>query len=285
MIIVKDMSKDTLLKAINAEKITIQGLTDILGSIKEADKAVRSDLFDYIKRNAVINSISEKAKKEVSSRADFFETLTFACNNAQLLLTYIENYFKKAKNNVYDTETITYKEKGMFDWFNAINFFGRHSTTLLNIILEQPKSINAYLAKVDFEFINKTYSYYSILIKRLCDSERNLYKSIEMLSDETYDIEGSEIIESIKGKQAVSVGFAPHQLNPVFWIRMGIMKHDVKVIKRNREEIDVCVAKIQKLESRKNGNPDPALEKQIEFWENEIRILNAEIAEKEDKYA
>lgn len=284
MIVIKNTQLDVILRNIDVEKTYLNGLKDSIGMIQSASPEVQSEVFNYVRHNAVFNSIAEKAKREISSRFDIFQTMAIAIDNAIALLNDITQRLKSANIKVYDNAVITFRQKGMFDWINAINFFGNYSGKFIDVSLTQPKTVNNYLTKADFEFINKTANYYNILLKRLSDSQRNLKNSINMLSDELYSEDNENILTSMRGKAATTTGLAPHLFNPDYWRRYLIMRSDVRTLKSNHEKIDMYAMKLQKLENKRNNTQDPTIDRQIEYWQNEIQILDAEIAEIEAKY-
>lgn len=284
MIIVKNTSKDAVLENINTEKTFLQGLGDTLASVKVSTDDVKNDIAMYIKQNAVLNGIAVNAQRSISQKHSLLETIAFAIKNALNLLDYIHDQFKKSNVKVYDTSTLTYKQKGMFDYVSSISFFSNYTSKILDIILTQSKSIKEVLTKADLEFINKTVNYYNILLKRLCGSDRDLKRSIDILSDEVFDEESASVITQVKGREAVTTNLLPHELNPGYWVRYALMLRDVSLIKSNRGKIDTYAMKLQKLENKRRQTEDPSLDRQIEYWTNEIQILDAEIAEKEAKY-
>lgn len=284
MIVIKDAELSVVLKNIDAERTFLDGLKNNIGMLQNSSSDILSGIHNYVRRNAVFNSISEKAKRSISSKHDIFQTMSFALANGIALLNDIEARLKKSNIKVFDTATITYRQKGMFDWISAINFFGKYTSSFIDVCLTQPKTVNNYLTKADFQFINKTAEYYNVVLARLCDSLSNIKRSLDLLSDETYDESESSIIENIRGKQAASIGFAPHVFNPGYWIRYRTMVKDVNTIKSSREKIDMYAMKLQRLENKRNNSEDPAIDRQIEYWQNEIQILDANIANIEAKY-
>lgn len=285
MIVVKNTDLPMVLKNINIEKEFLLGLKDSLALIHQSEPAVKDEIEAYIKNNAVLNGIATKAQREISSRHTLLETLDFGLNNGIALLDYIAQQFSASKVKVFDTATISFRQKGMFDWISSINFFGKYTSKLIDVVLTQPKTITHYLNKVDFEFINKTVGYYIIILKRLCSALKDIKRTIDMLSTETFSESEASLIEQIKGRQAVNLGLAPHNLNPMYWIRYGKMVSDVNTLKSNHEKIDMYAMKLQRLENRRNKTPDPAIDRQIEYWQNQIQILDAQIAQIEERYS
>lgn len=285
MIIVKNAEIGNITKIITVERTYIESLRESVEMIKASDPAVLKEIFEYIQKNAVFNGIADHVRREISGKHTLFDAMTFALDNAKVVADYVETKLKKSGTKIFDTATITYREKGMFDWLNAISFFTNYTSKVIDITLTQPKAVNNYLSKADFEYINKTVGYYRTILKRLCDSQKNILRSIDMLSDEQYDPEFSTVIEEAKGRAAVDTGLAPHHFSPEYWRRYVAMRWDVSTIKSNQEKIDLYASKLQRLENKRNNNPDPKLDSQIEFWQNEIQILDSEISDIEAKYA
>lgn len=285
MIIVKNAELPNILKIIGIERSYLESLKDNVEMIKASDPAVLKDIDTYISKNAVFNGISEAVRREISSKHTLFDAITFALDNAIELSKYVETKLKASKQKLFDTSTISYREKGMFDWLNTISFFSNYTSKIIDVVLTQPKTINNYLSKADFEYLNKTVMYYRTVLKRLTDSRKNLIRSIEMLSDEQYDPEFSSIIEKAKGKDATTIGLAPHNFSPEYWRRYLVMRWDVSTLQSNQEKIEMYSAKLQRLEIQRAGGANPKLDSQIEYWENQIQILDSDIADIEAKYA
>lgn len=285
MIIVKNAEFTNIAKIINVERTFAESLEDSIVTIQNSDKDVLRNIENYISKNGVINGISENVRREISGKHTLFDAMVFALKNSQDISRYIEAKLKKSNKKIFDTATITYQEKGMFDWLNTISFFANYTSKLVDILLTQPQSINNYLTKADFEYINKTVNYYRTVMKRLCDSLKNIQRSIDMLSTEQYDPEFSSIIEEAKGKEAVETGLAPHHFNPIYWASYVAMRWDVNTLESNQDKIRLYAAKLQRLELEKNRSSDPSLDAQIEYWENQIQVLDAESEDIRAKYA
>lgn len=282
MIIIKDTPLADVISNIAIEQGSVTALRDTLAMIQSSSDI--ASIEKYLTTNAVLRGIVNKAKTDISSRHDFFTTLSYTLTTASKLLEDIKKRFQSSKTRIFDTTTISYREKGMFDWISAINFLSGYTSKLFDIVLTQPKDIARYLTKADFEYINKTWTYYLIVMKRLSAAPLTLTRSLDLLSDAPYDPENDTLLAQLRGRDAIDNGLAPHKFNPYYWLNYGVMLRNVSRIKSNRESIDLYAMKLQKLEQDKQGNSDPAIDRQIEYWQNEIRILDAEIANIEEKY-
>ena len=61
MIIVKNAEKGEIIKNISIERTFLTGLVDNINLLKNTSPEVKNDIFEYIRRNAVFNGISEHA--------------------------------------------------------------------------------------------------------------------------------------------------------------------------------------------------------------------------------
>jgi hypothetical protein len=195
----------------------------------------------------------------------------------------------KNKTSIYDVETITFKEKGVLNAISSINFFNRYAGMVMDILISEANEstpLNEILSKMDIAFFNNTPKYFSNLIIRFSQSVNSLEKMIDNLSDETYDPTSESIIRAQLGEGSVSVqrNLAPHELNPLYWYKLHKMKKDVKAILSSEADIEMLAMKIARLNNRRTGIEDPALDNQIEVYQNAMIKKQGKIAEIEARY-
>lgn len=288
MIIIKETPKAEVLEAIDREIGVVQGLNDTITLINDSP-VNREAVQTAINANAVLKGLDNDTRKFISPKANLLDSVEFAVQQLQTWLLLLRNRIAKSSVKEYDTETLTFKEKGILDSISSINFYTRYLTMVLDIALTQankPERLEAYLEKADFRFFNDTAKYFSHLTTKFNGSVKELETMIDKLSDETYDTVSEDIIRGQLGFNSVSVqkNLAPHELNPFHWMKLRAMKSDVKLMKSSAEDIDMLVMKIARLNNRRNGAEDPSLDRQIEVYQNDIIKKRAKIAQIEDKY-
>lgn len=289
MILIKDYSKADLLLAIDRELSHVEGFKDSMKLIKEILGGYNT-LSSYIDHNAVLKGIQSRVKSKIGNNFDLLASVELAVNNVTATLPELRKMVVASNTKTYDTETITFKERGILDTVSAINFFNRYTNMVLDLLLTQAydekADIKSLLTKVDFAFFNDTATYYTTLLTRFSEGYRVVVEAINVLSDEQLDELSEGIIAEAEGKEAVSVrqGLAPHQLNPVFWVRLWKMRRDVKTIQVTQEQIELMAMKIARLNNKRSGVEDPALDHRIETYENEILKKRAKIEQIMGKY-
>ena len=289
MILIKNYSKSDLLLTIDRELNHAVGFKDSMKLFKEILGGY-SALGTYVDHNAVLKGIQSKVKSKIGSNFDLLSAIEMGVNNVASVLPELRKQVSTSSTKTYDGETITFKERGILDTISAINFFNRYTNMVLDILLTQgwdeKADIKSLLNKVDFAFFNDTANYYSTLLTRFSEGWKVVLEAIDNLSDEQVDDLSEGIIAEAEGKEAVSVrqGLAPHELNPVFWFRLWKMRRDVSTIQVSQEQIELMAMKIARLNNKRSGTEDPALDRQIETYENEILKKRAKIEAIMGKY-
>ncbi|WZX10456.1 hypothetical protein ACP1_0167 [Aeromonas phage ACP1] len=289
MILIKNYSKADLLLTIDRELNHVIGFKDSMKLFKEVLGGYNT-LSTYIDRNAVLKGIQSKVKSKIGNNFDLLGAIEMGVNNVASVLPELRKQVSQSSTKTYDGETITFKERGILDTVSAINFFNRYTNMVLDILLTQgydeKADVKSLLNKVDFAFFNDTAAYYGNLLTRFSEGYKVVLEAIEALSDEQVDDLSEGIIAEAEGKEAVSVrqGLAPHEMNPLFWIRLWKMRRDVSTIQVSQEQIELMAMKIARLNNKRSGTEDPALDRQIETYENEILKKRAKIEAIMGKY-
>lgn len=288
MIIISKTPKMDVLAAIDRERSLCQGMLDTIQLLKDTGPDTLAKVSSVIENNAVLNSIQKELKRTRAPQATLLGDLEEALNQLSMWLPKLRVRIEKSRTSVYDSETITFQEKGILDTVSAINFFTRYGSMVLDVVLTQANknvAMNSYLSKVDLQFFNDTAKYFGHLIVKFNDSVNNLDGMIENLSEELYDGISEQVIRGQLGDKSVAVqGLGPHELNPLYWWKVGVMKKDVASIASSHEKIEMLAAKIARLNNQRTGQEDPALERAIETYQNEIIKNQAKIAQIEARY-
>lgn len=288
MIIISDTPKTDVLVSIDKELVYLRGLNDTLFLLRDnADNYAAADA--YIQRNAVLKGIESDVKKQINVRTSLLESMSFAINQLITWVPKLRDRVIHNKTTTYDVETITFQEKGILDSISAINYFNRYAGLVLDIVITEASkevNMNTFLTKVDLTFFNNTPKYFSNLLVKFSQSIKTLETMIDDLTDEPYDVQSEEIIANSVGVKAVSVqrNLAPHELNPLYWWRRQRMKKDIKTIIDSNADVDMLAMKIARLNNRRTGVEDPALERQIEIYQDEIIKKQGKIAQIEARY-
>jgi hypothetical protein len=288
MIIISDTPKTDVIVSIDKELVYLRGLSDTISLLRDSSDNM-SAVEVYVQRNAVLKGIENDIRKSIDSRSTLVGSMDFAIKQLLAWVPKLKERIIRGKTETFDTETITFKEKGILDSIAAINFFNRYAGIVLDIVLTEANkevNMNTFLTKVDLALFNNTPKYFSNLVVKFSQSTKTLETMIDDLTDEPYDAQSEEVLAATVGDKAVTVqrNLAPHQLNPLYWWRRQRMKKDIKVIIDSNADIDMLAMKIARLNNRRTGAEDPGLERQIEIYQDEIIKKQGKIAQIEARY-
>jgi hypothetical protein len=288
MIIISDTPKSDVIVSIDKELVYLRGLSDTIALLRDNSDNMAA-VEAYVQRNAVLKGIENDVRKQIDSRSNLIGTMDFAIKQLLAWVPKLRDRIVKGKTETFDTETITFQEKGILDSISSVNFFNRYAGLVLDIVLTEATkevNMNTFLTKVDLAFFNNTSKYFSNLLVKFSQPTKVLETMIDDLTDEPYDAQSEEILRSTVGDKAVSVqrNLAPHQLNPLYWWKRQRMKKDIKTIIDSNADVDMLAMKIARLNNRRTGVEDPALERQIEVYQDEIIKKQGKIAQIEARY-
>lgn len=288
MIIISKTPKMDVLAAIDRERSLSQGLLDTIQLLKDSGAETLNKVEGLVEKNAVFNSIQKELKRTMNPRATLLHETEEALKNIVMWLPKLRVRVEKSKNTVFDKETISFREKGVLETVSSVNFYTRYASMVIDVLLTQAHKdtpMQSYLTKVDLQFVNDTAKYFMHLTVKFNDSVANLDGMINDLSDEIYDEMSAGILKGSLGDKAVSLqGLGPHELNPLYWWKVGVMKKDIASIASSNEKIEMLASKIARLNNQRTGHEDPALERAIETYQNEIIKHQARIMDIEARY-
>lgn len=289
MILIKDTKKEEVILRLQNEISYVDNLIDTINLFNKIDPAQQAAMQEFISHNAITKAIDQGLKKAISPKITPVEAISGGLYTLKSWLPKVLNRLKQSKTKTFDTETVTFQERGILDTISAVNFFNRYATMFLDVLLEQahkPVDLKKMFNKIDFSFFNDTYQHFVTVTVRFSHSVKDLEEMLENLSEELADNLSEGILREADGEAAVSVRkqMAPHDLNPIYWYRLWRMRRDVKFIEVSTVRIETLAMKIARLNNQRNGENDPSLDRMIEVYEDKIIKLESDIRDTMEKY-
>lgn len=136
MIIINDTPKTDVLVSIDKEIVYLRGLSDTLKLLRDNPDNY-SEAEGYVHRNAVLKGIDHDVKKRINPRSTLLEIMDFSINQLLAWVPKLKDRISRSKTDTYDVETISFKEKGILDSIQAIDFFNRYSGIVLDIVITE----------------------------------------------------------------------------------------------------------------------------------------------------
>lgn len=289
MILIKDTKKEDVVLRLESESNFSAGLVDTIRLLNKIHPDQWATMQDYTQKNATMRSIEAGVKKGIHAKLSTVDAIAAALSNLGIWLPKLRERLAQLPTKTFDTETITFRERGILDVISAVNFFNRYTAIYLDILLEQankPVDLSRMLNKHDLSFFNDTAKHYVTILIRFTQAVKDLEGMIDKLSEEMADDMSEQILRETEGEDHVSIrkGMAPHELNPVYWFRLWRMRRDVKTIEVNQKRIETLAMKIARLNNQRSGQEDPALDHTIEVYQDKIIKMDAEIRSIVEKY-
>lgn len=289
MILIKDTKKEEVILRLQNEISYVDNLIDTINLFNKIDPAQQAAMQEFISHNAITKAIDQGLKKAISPKITPVEAISGGLYTLKSWLPKVLNRLKQSKTKTFDTETVTFQERGILDTISAVNFFNRYATMFLDVLLEQAHKtvdLKKMFNKIDFSFFNDTYQHFVTVTVRFSHSVKDLEEMLENLSEELADNLSEGILREADGEAAVSVRkqMAPHDLNPIYWYRLWRMRRDVKFIEVSTVRIETLAMKIARLNNQRNGENDPSLDRMIEVYEDKIIKLESDIRDTMEKY-
>ncbi|QDH47095.1 hypothetical protein PQC06_gp017 [Aeromonas phage LAh10] len=289
MILIKNTKKEDVSLRLENEINYVGGLLDTIRLLNKVSPDQWNKMADYANSNAVMKSIEAGVKKGIHPKLSTVDAISAALSNLAIWMPKLKDRLKKSSTKIFDTETITFRERGILDAISAVNFFNRYASMYLDILLEQgykKSDISKLLTRHDLTFFNDTAKHFVTILVRFNQSVKDLEGMLDALSEELADEMSEQILGETTGAASVSIrhGLAPHQLNPVYWYRLWRMERDVKSIEVNQKRIEILAMKIARLNNQRTGQDDPALDNTINIYQDKIIKMDAEIREIVEKH-
>lgn len=289
MILIKDTKKEDVILRLQTEINYVDGLIDTIKLFNKVNLWEFANMEEYVHRNAIIRSIDQGFKKGISQKIDPVDAISGALYTLKTWLPRIMVRLKKSDTKTFDTETITFQERGVLDTISAVNFFNRYATMFLDVLLEngnKPVELSKIFNKIDLSFFNDTAPHFVTVTIRFSQSLKDLDAMLDNLSGELADTTSEGILREADGEGSVSIrkGMAPHEMNPLYWYRLWRMRRDVKSIEVSQLRIETLAMKIARLNNQRSGQEDPALDRMIEVYEDKIVKLDSHIRDTVEKY-
>lgn len=271
---------DTLLTAARDMSANIERL--------EANKI---DLSPYTNSWVVTKSVVKGLEAAGMRGVGYIHMTKVALSCLEVLLPGLNVLIKNQREEIWDGKTMNLKQVNVLNVLEHIEHWLRYTTLVYDVLLTLHNKGNtnpeALVARGDAKWVNGTLEFYKAMSITLTKGANALLKGIE--STPAVDVsEGSlAVLEATEGHtpDLMKQGFGIHNVNPIYWYKLGEMNLNVARIDKMRRENELFAMKINQAANRRNGTNDAALDDEIEIYQDAIIKNVHTIEEIERKYA
>lgn len=280
--------KSSLLDRLSVISVNANDLKGNIGRM-EANKI---DLEKEINSWAITKSIV----RELAGSPYRGLTFNFAMDHSlATVVSLCENLGKlvsKDRHEVWDGKLLNLRQANILNLLEHVDHFLKYTTFVYDVLITQKnkkaRDADSYLQKADARFLAQTLDFYKGTLMFLLKGSVQIIKDLEKIPEIDVDETSLAVMEGTSDKghmELVKNGFGVHNLNPVFWWKLGRMNMHVAEVDKARNENDTFAMKISQANNLRNGTNDATLDEQILVYQDEIIKNVARINAIEAQYA
>lgn len=191
-------------------------------------------------------------------------------------------------SEIVTDKTGTVRDVAIIKVVADISSLGMFTLDLLYFVLSNNGADESNYPKIKFQKIRDGIPSYSASLKSYAGHFANTVKDLPKVATIPAKVDPSKIsmFEKLVGKSGKSINLPNTQGfngNPVYSIRMWLVDREIAKYESLKEKRKLIDLKLMELKVQETGDENPALRKQIEYFEDKISKVEYEIAQIEDE--
>lgn len=199
---------------------------------------------------------------------------------------------QSSRMEVWDGKILNLRQANMLNLIEHNEHWLKYTNMLYDVLITMRNKAGTdpdrYLLKADLRFLNQTVEYYKGTTSQLLKGVKVIMNELEAIPEVEVTETSLAVLEGVDGDGSTSLskqGFGIHQVNPVFWYKLGRMNLNLARIEKARRDNEVFAMKISQTVNQRNGENDAELDHRIEVYQDEIIKNVALIEHIEKEYA
>lgn len=291
--LIPSFKKDAVLESCELTKQSLSEHT--LPAFEQATDHFKNTGF----KNKQLLDLVKEYSKNVTKTTDksFISSIKDNLTDAVNLLETVET---TAKNDISTTEAslaLTYKKSMLLRLIQTSEFLSVYSRKLLNYIYivesqeyEYGTSLKNTLSKMEIEFVENNFYNFTIACKVISDANKTFQKSYkeipEAVISDLSEITLPETLGAHKLDPFLMNGFVDVSVvwNPFYLVGMMVAEWQANNFKKNQNELTMLQLRLFNLQKISSGEPDAALQKEIEHLQDRITNIDYKIHKMKENY-
>lgn len=258
-----------------------------------------NNLTDYKYKSQKVVNLIKTFNSTVKNResSNFIYSIYMGLNNLSNLTTKLINLVDKTFEKNTTVDGITFSKVQIIQLIEAVFFINRYAPKLLNFIIimetsiydkNQARYIKESLTNAQIDYINDNFKTFCMLIEKMLAGPDNTIKLLSKIPNYVVANETEETLVSLKGRDSIDpIGFnnfiAPW-LNPIYHLRMKIAEYQTNRYNELKDETKLIKLRILNLENILSEEPNPAIEKEINYYQDLVQKNELILEDMEKKY-
>ena len=203
----------------------------------------------------------------------------------------ITKMVKSYKETLWDGKLMSVKQANVLNVIEYMHFWVKYSRMMYEVLLtmnNEGVEPSKYLTGMDLKWMNGSEMFYRMFTIDLMKGGRYILENMAKLPDIEVSPTSLDVLKASEGSGHIDVlnkGFGIHNVNPLFWLGLGISKIQGMWIDKLRRDNEYFAMKISQAINKRNGSPDPDLDRRIEIYQDKIIKNDHSISEIEAQYA
>ena len=239
----------------------------------------------------VVESLYKRLRSAGASGDSTREMLAGFCktliDKERDIIDIVEESFR----NAVVKETLDYKQLNIIHYINAIGYCNRYMRAYVSAVVgferERAGKDVSKLHKLSMAFVSDVDNLNTFIAcyEALRNPTGDFYKSLEKLQGIQVDPDLDERSMGLRSgaTDPLKLGFLPPSLNPVFYAGLVVNQWKAYSYEQAKYEYEQLELEVISLRRSQDGlEPDPAIEKQIDYYMSRITKLEVKIKKIED---
>lgn len=256
---------------------TTVGINDLLANIDNIKANNLVGQFEeatngWVLTKSILKSLQDKGFRSTSLLSD----LEFCLSAMKVLVPGVEKMVRSYNTKIWDGKLMTLRQANLLNLVEYINFWVEFTNKLVDVCLTMllnKVDPNKYLSVHDQKWMSGTLEFYKHFTLELMKGSKVLLTTLDKVPDVEVSEVSMDVLESTAGKgvtDLVGKGFGIHNLNPGFWIGLGMKNVNLARIDNMRAKNQQHAMKISQAINRRDGTNDPQIDREIEIYQQKI---------------
>lgn len=231
----------------------------------------------------------------VRKRSGNIITTTYdVLKNISVMTTKMRDQVNKTFEDKTANSALTYKKAQYLLFLDAVKFYSSYVREFLNYVIiaetgntDSGNQIKKSLTDAQRSVVESFYTNYCQLTNAFTLEAANVIRLLEDVPDIIIVPDNIPLVEAAHGKRKVDplgFNFISADKNPFYSFQLSSALADHQKYQKALEERELLRLRLLGLQRNLDGTPDPAVEKEIDVYQDRIQKLDYQIKKEEDKY-
>lgn len=253
------------------------GAGDLLANIENLkannlEKDLEAAAESWYLTKSIKKALQDKGFRGSSLLADLEFGLAAIKTTVDGVVKMIKGYHTK----LWDGKLVTLRQANILNLVEHMYFWCEYASKLIDVCLTihlNKVDPNKYLSGHDQKWLTGTQEFFKHFTLELLKGSKAIISKLDSIPDVEVSEVSIDVLETTAGKgvtDLVGKGFGIHNLNPMFWIGLGLKNVNLARIDNMRAKNQQHAMKISQAINKRDGTNDPQIDREIEIYQDKI---------------